>query len=134
MIAYYIKLDTQEYPFYLGDVHNLHPEFNGGQPDPTLYGEVQFSNAPEVQNNETFDELKPECIDGVWRQVFLVRAKTEIEIANEQISLQKAEERMTSYEQQIQQMQSQSENTTDAQSTNSPAIDAPLFVMESVKL
>ena len=73
MIAYYIKLDTLEYPIFLGDLYILHPEFEGAEIDASIYAPVLYSQAPTVTEFQTFDELQPECIDGVWRQVFQVR-------------------------------------------------------------
>lgn len=83
----YIKLSTLEYPLHEGDIRLEHPEIREDQtwpdfPCPDTYALVTPVALPEWdQATQTFEELPPEQVDGVWTQQFLVRDMTAEELA-----------------------------------------------------
>jgi len=82
----YIKLSTLEYPLHEGDIRLEHPEIREDQtwpdfPCPDTYALVTPVALPEWdQATQTFEELPPKQVDGVWTQQFLVRDLTADEI------------------------------------------------------
>lgn len=82
----YIKLSTLEYPRHEGDIRLEHPEIGEEQtgdsfPCPDTYALVMLIDTPEYnRETQTFEELPPTQIDGVWTQQFLVRDMTAEEL------------------------------------------------------
>jgi|APGre2960657373_1045057.scaffolds.fasta_scaffold39788_2 hypothetical protein len=82
----YIKLSTLEYPRHEGDIRSEYPEITVDQtgatfPCPDTYALVEETPIPEVTDTQTFAELAPVCIDGVWRRVWSVTELTSEELA-----------------------------------------------------
>lgn len=82
----YIRLSTLEYPRHEGDIRLENPEILETQtgatfPCPDTYVLVTPIDTPEYnRETQTFEELSPTQIDGVWTQQFLVRDMTAEEL------------------------------------------------------
>jgi hypothetical protein len=67
----YINLDTMEYPRHPGDIE-LDPTAN--------WQEVEQTDCLKVEEGQILYEGLPENINGVWKQVWIIRDLTEEEI------------------------------------------------------
>jgi hypothetical protein len=78
----YIKLSTQEYPRFEGDIRLDYPNIAKDLTDTTFpvvedYAEVQWVEMPEVdQSNYVVYQDFPKNVDGIWHTVWQVREKT----------------------------------------------------------
>ena len=89
----YIKLSTLEYPRYEGNIRQEYPEITEDQTGPTFpcpadYAPVQHTPEPEATDTQVVEEQMPQCIDGVWQQVWLVRDATPEELARRDANIQ----------------------------------------------
>ena len=85
----YIKLATLEYPKYMFDILQEHPEIQyssveyGEFPHPPTYALVYGSTPPEHNmDTQVVDQNTPVQIDGKWYQSWFVRDLTEQELAD----------------------------------------------------
>lgn len=77
----FYNLKTEEYPLFIGDILLIDPSWNDDKklPDDIVF--VEKTTKPEQIENKRIIELKPEFIDGIWKQKFSYRNLTEEEIA-----------------------------------------------------
>lgn len=92
-MSLYIKLSTLEYPLYEGNIRQEYPEIAEDQtgatfPCPDTYALVEETPEPEATDTQVVKEQPPECVDGVWRRVWLVRDATPEELAKREANLQ----------------------------------------------
>jgi len=73
--------DLGEYPRYMGDVQLVMPEWQSGDALPIGWSEVVEVLGPSVDETQTYYEVAPIEIDGVWTQQWEVRELTEEELA-----------------------------------------------------
>lgn len=83
----YIKLSTLEYPKYMFDILQEHPEIEysspeyGEFPHPSTYALVHGSPPPEHNmDTQAADQTTPVQVDGKWYQSWVVRDLTQQEI------------------------------------------------------
>lgn len=76
--------DLGEYPRYMGDVQLVLPEWQPGDALPAGWSEVVEVLGPSVDETQTYYEVAPIQVDGVWTQQWEVRPLTEEEIATRQ--------------------------------------------------
>lgn len=77
----YIKVSTQEYPLYPGDIILEHPELEGNFTLPAGYSEVRVSAPPEYDKSTDVLETQPPAFqNGEWVVDWVVRALTPEEI------------------------------------------------------
>ena len=73
---------TGQYPRFYGDIQLENPDWKLGDPLPTGWIEVEeISERPEIQFDETIEELEPVKVGNKYQQNFVVRKLTEKELA-----------------------------------------------------
>ena len=84
-MAQYIRLSDLQYPFFEGDLRNLHPEIPEEAtwpnfPCPDDFAAVAWVNPPPTSPPlEQAVESAPEIIDGHWRMTWTVKTYTQAE-------------------------------------------------------
>ncbi len=73
-MAIYMNTSTGEYPRHDGDLELL--GWSVGEPLPTNWVEVEYVDPPKLGDNETYTQLDPIEIDGVWKMQWQKRALT----------------------------------------------------------
>jgi hypothetical protein len=95
----YIKLSTQEYPRFEGDIRNEHPEISEDQtwpdfPCPPDYEYVNWVDPPYVEAPLQYAyEGKPELVDGQWYMTWFVGEMTQEEWDARQAMIEKMRNR-----------------------------------------
>lgn len=89
----YIKLSTLEYPRHEGNIRQEYLEISEDLtgpafPCPDTYARVEDTPEPTATDTQVVIEQSPECVDGVWRRVWLVRDATPEELAKRDANLQ----------------------------------------------
>jgi len=90
----FIRLDTQQFPFYEGDIRLEHPEISeeltgDSFPVPNGYARLQVTPQPAFDaDTQILNPMEVENINGVWRIKWTFRDLTPVEIE----SLRKAKE------------------------------------------
>jgi hypothetical protein len=80
-----IFIDPQNnYPRFIGDINIQHPNWNAGDSLPEGWTQVEEVTPPQPQENEVLEEQFPELIDGIYKQKWALRTKTEQELLAEQ--------------------------------------------------
>lgn len=94
----YIKLSTQEYPRYEGDIRLEYGEIREDQtgdnfPVPADYALVNYIQPPETTYNQVL-ELSPQPLfeNGVYYTQWIVRDKTAVELSRDAEFIKKMQE------------------------------------------
>lgn len=64
------------YPRHPGDIKLIDPNWEPGMPLPEGWEEVMMDEPPVIEPHQTWEEISPVKVDGVWHRNFLVRDLT----------------------------------------------------------
>jgi hypothetical protein len=84
-MAQYIRLSDLQYPFFEGDLRNVHPEITEDQTGPSFpvvddFAAVAWVDPPTTNPPlEQAVEGSPEQVDGQWRMTWVVKTYTQAE-------------------------------------------------------
>jgi hypothetical protein len=80
-----IYIDPQNnYPRFIGDINLQHPTWSVGDPLPSGWTLVEETTPPQPQTTEVVEEDFPELVNGIYKQKWTIRQKTEQELLAEQ--------------------------------------------------
>lgn len=84
-MSIFINTHTMQYPLFEGDAKIDNAFWEVGWPLPEFWEAVTPVNPPSYNENEVCEQHFPELVDGQWKMKWVVRPKTEEEIAKESI-------------------------------------------------
>lgn len=76
----YIDTNTNTYPLYPGDVLLVAPTWALGDPLPTGWHSVEPTEPPVISEAQTYYEVAPLVVDGIYTQSWGIRDLTETEL------------------------------------------------------
>lgn len=80
-MAIFINTHTMQYPLFEGDAKLDNAFWEIGWPLPEFWEYVVPIDTPKCNADEVVEQTLPELIDGQWKMKWVIRPKTEQELA-----------------------------------------------------